>query len=205
MLARHRRRLEHGELTDLAELMHGGERGEHRVSADFCMAADHGVIRQHNVIGDIAVMSNMSIRHDEAMRADARRARFTGAAMNRHELANDVVIANEQMAGIDSAVERSILRVVAENRAAVNVIVAADRRVLVHDRVRTQNGVIADAATGSDERAGADRNTGAQFGGVIDDRRRVDVYGFMSRGHIPELYRGRNDWRPRVAWAIRRP
>ena len=55
-------------------------------------------------------------------------------------------------AGMQVQSER--LRVVAENRAAANVIVAADRRVLVHDRVRTQNGVIADAATGSDERAG---------------------------------------------------
>src|SRR5437899_10173691 len=81
-------------------MMHGTERANHGPFFDDDMAAQSCSIGQDDVIADYAVMSNVGVGHDQGMAPNARQPSALGsAAIDGHELADNVVVTNLQTGG----------------------------------------------------------------------------------------------------------
>ena len=60
----------HGALADAHELVHRGLTAEESVIADADMAAEHDVVGEGDGIADVAIVPDMTSRHEEAALAD---------------------------------------------------------------------------------------------------------------------------------------
>ena len=91
------------------------------------MAAELRAVHDDDVIGELAVVCDVRVRHDEAVVADAGdAAALRRAEIDAHELADAVVRADRERR-IGAGLVAQVLRRSAEHGAVLNVIVRADR------------------------------------------------------------------------------
>ena len=95
------------------------------------------------MVADDAVVRDVHVGHDPVVVADARRAAaFAGAAVQRDELADQVAIADDQLALF--AAEFLVLRDRADRGELEDAVVAADARRAFDDDVRADRRAFAD-------------------------------------------------------------
>src|ERR1700757_3794113 len=113
--------------------MHRAQCAYHRILLDRYMSGERGSIDQHRVIADLAVMTNVRVRHDEDMIANPGCASaLIRSAINGHVFSNYVFVANLQTGGL--AAVSNILGLDAECRERENPVVIADSgRTVNHD------------------------------------------------------------------------
>ncbi len=159
--------------ADPAELVHAGETRQDHVVADHHVAGQRRIVREHRVIADDAVVRHVHVGHDPVVVADPRRAAaFVRAAVQSDELADQVAIADDQLAAL--AAELLVLRNRADRGELEDAVVAPDpRRALDHD-VRSDRSAVADFDVGADHAVRADADAGADPCCRIDDRVRMD-------------------------------
>src|SRR5699024_2356705 len=84
----------HGEVAEVAELVHAGHAAEDHAAAHMYVTGDGGVVGEDAIVGNHAVVRHVHIGHQQVVAADARQGIVLyRAAMNGDTLANDVVVA----------------------------------------------------------------------------------------------------------------
>src|SRR5208282_295481 len=125
-------------------------------------------VDQDDAIADDAVVADVRVGHDQAVAADAGHAStLDRAAMHRAEFAKLVCIAHfelDALAGVGQ-----VLRVAADDRKGMEVVVAAERRWTFHDRVRFEDAAIAQLDLVADDGAGPDPHALSQLRGGRND------------------------------------
>src|SRR5581483_8834727 len=111
---------------------------------------------------------------------DARLARGGRAAVERHALADGVVVAHDEARALAGVLQ--VLRRDADVAARVQAVVLAERRDL-NDRVRANGRARADNDVLADDRVRADLRRGIDLRRGVDDRGRVDVLRHEGRAH----------------------
>ena len=84
-----------GMTADAAELMHARSGTDGREVVDEDVSAERGVVAENRVVANVAVVRDVRVRHEHVAIADRRLpSASTRAAMDRDELAEDVVLAD---------------------------------------------------------------------------------------------------------------
>src|SRR5690606_23360811 len=132
-----------------------------------------GVVGEHAMAADDAVVRDMRIGEEPVVVADAgAAAAVAGAAVDGGELADDVAVADLEPDALAAVL--LVLRLAADRGMAVEMVVAADAGGAVDAAMRADAGAVADLDIGTDVGEGADRNAITQPRGGIDDRVGVD-------------------------------
>ena len=138
------------------------------------MSAERRGIAENRVVADVAIVRNVRVGHEHVVVADVGDAAAPfGAAMNRHEFAKHVAIADDQLGRL--AVKLQILRDQPDRRERKDLVAVADFRRPLDDRrcadaavaakphVLPDHGVRTDHAAGADDRVGMDDGTGDRW------------------------------------------
>ena len=163
-------------VADPAELVHAGEAAEDHVVADGHVAGQRGVVGEHAVVADDAVVGHVAIRQDPVAVADAGdAAAIAGAAIDGHEFADHVAVADHQLDAFAAVL--LVLRFAADRRVRVEHVVAADPGRPFDRAMRTDAGTVADLHARADHRVGADLHARTQPRIRVDGGGRVDEGG----------------------------
>ncbi len=98
----------------------------------------------------------MRIGHEEAVRADACLGSGLECAIDRHVLAEYVVVA-DRYPGLGPVIP-GVLRLPADHRMCVDPVVLPDPAKTTDDRVRTDDSPLVDVHIAFDDRSGPDGN-----------------------------------------------
>src|SRR5690606_25239905 len=132
-----------GVRADAAELVHARETAEDHVVADHDMAGQRGVVGEYAVVPDHAVVGDMRVGQQPVVAADAGDpAAFAGAAIERHELADQVAVANLERDALAAVL--LVLWIAADRGVSDDAVLATDARRTLHAAVRTDEGSVAD-------------------------------------------------------------
>ena len=143
--------------ANLAELMHQRVAAEDGPVAHLDVARKRRVIHQDRVVADTGVMADVHIRHDEIVVANRRfRPVLHRATVNRHILANDVVVTNHQVGGLIAVFE--IRGRLANRRELVDVVTRAYPRGTFDHHMRFYLAARANLDAGTYQRPGANLN-----------------------------------------------
>ena len=94
------------------------------VVLDVHVAGEHDVVRHDRVVADDAVVRDVHVDHEQVVVAHAGvAAAVAGATVDRHVLANLVVVAHHEPGGF--AAELQVLRIAADDRVRVQLVAAA--------------------------------------------------------------------------------
>src|SRR5262245_49534396 len=114
--------------------MYPADAAEGHEVTHLAMTGDPHVVREDDVVADLAVVGDMRGRHQEAIVADARlHAAALGAWIDGHVLADDATLADDQAAGLAMILE--VLRLVPDRsegidpRGLADLGAAGDRHV----------------------------------------------------------------------------
>src|SRR6266852_6126251 len=125
-------------------------------------------------------MRDVYVRHHEDVIADnGAHPTCFGAAMNRGELADGVVVANLERCGL--AVKFQIRGRGADDCEWKDSIALADRGETFNHNARTDYRACADFYFRPNHRARSDFDAGIEFGALVDYRGRMDSAGYDSR------------------------
>src|SRR5689334_7557385 len=81
--------------TDAHELMYRTERPHYGIFLDSNVSGKRCGVRHNDVIGNDAIVRDVRVGHSQAIASDPRKASASGsAAVNRHALANHILIAD---------------------------------------------------------------------------------------------------------------
>src|SRR5690606_33935670 len=80
--------------ADAAELMDAGQAADDGAVFDDHLATDRGAVDQHDLIADLALMGDMTRRHQEAVRPDAGDASLPRSPVDRDEFPDDGALAD---------------------------------------------------------------------------------------------------------------
>jgi hypothetical protein len=133
--------------ADAAELMDAGVRAHHHPVVDMDVTRELRVVRERGAVPHDAVVRDVRIGEEQIAVADSRVAAvLRGAGIDRHELAEDVVVADRRGGGLAGVF--AVLRDVADRRELEQPVALADTRASGQHHVRTE------------DRAGIDANMG---------------------------------------------
>src|SRR5258707_12094786 len=137
------------------------------------MAAERGAIRHHDLVAEIAVVSDVRIRHQQIVVADAGHPLVVGgAAIHRDGFAKYVAVADFEARRL--ALVFLVLRRVAQGSELKYLIVSADPRRTVDHRVRSDPGAGADDHVRTDDREWTDLHVRRDLSLRRDDPARID-------------------------------
>ena len=166
-----------GVVADAAELVHADEAAEDHLVADFHVPGERGVVREHALVADDAIVRHVHVGQQPVAVADAGDAAAgAGAAADGREFAHDVVVADVQLGAL--AREFLVLRVAADRGVPVEMVALADAGGARHRAVRAEDRVVADLDPCTDHAVRTDAHVRAEA------RRRVDHRGGMQRAHL---------------------
>src|SRR5690242_15376102 len=141
---------------DPAELVHPGSGADGREVVDEHVPANRGVVAENAVVADVTVVRHVRVGHEHVAFADRRLATAPfSAAVNRHELTEDVAMADGEVGLL--AFEFEVLWDESDRRERKDLGLVADVRIPVH------HGRCADAASS------AKPNVLADYGVRADD------------------------------------
>ena len=162
------------------ELRDAGEAADERVVLDRHVARELRAVDDDDVIGELAVMADVRVGHDEVVIADARdAAALRGTDVDADELADPIVRADRERR-VRAAVVAQVLRRPAEHGAVLDAVVGADRHAPVataDPRVRLDDGTGADIDLALDDAVRADLRIGGDRGALAQDDARVNAQG----------------------------
>src|SRR6516225_243926 len=168
--------------TNVAELVHAAHTCGHYPFLQPAMASDFRRICDNRVIADLAVVGDMTVIHQQHMVANARyHAAAGGAAMNRGELTDAVVIADFQPRSF--TVIFQILGLSADRGKLEDPIAGTNCGLSINHRVGTNHRLRSDPHAGADDRAGTHPHAGVEF------RAAVNYSGRMNFFHRPIFMR----------------
>ena len=120
------------------------------------VAAERRRVAEDGVVADVAVVGDVDVGHEDVAIADRRHAAAAArAAVDRHELAEDVAPADHEARLL--AAKLQVLRNQPDRRERVDLRIVADLGPAVDDRRGADPAVRADAHVGADRRVRADR------------------------------------------------
>src|SRR6185312_346718 len=120
------------------------------------MSGERSGVHQHRVIADLAVVTNMRVRHDQNVTAYlCRAAALIRSAIDGDVLANDVVVADFQPRGLTAI--GNVLRLGAERGEREYPVVVADAGGTVNHHMRDKLAVLAELNIGADYAVRSDR------------------------------------------------
>ena len=155
------------------ELMHADLALANRVIFDHAVASQPGGRRQDHVVADDAVVRDVRVSHYQRVTADfCQHSAAFGAAVDRCELANHVVVADFDDRRF--ALEFQILRFRADRGELPDAIALADGGVALDHRARADRRARANLNARSDHRARTDFDARVEFGALVDDRGGMD-------------------------------
>src|ERR1700751_3611788 len=154
-------------------LMYRAQRAHHGPFFDRHMPRESRAIDQHGVVSDNRIVPNMRIRHDQGVAAHLGHASaFYRASIDRHALANFVVVANFQPCGL--ALVSDVLRRHANRAKRKEDVSYTDFRRSFDSYVRNKTAVLSEFYVWSDH---AIRTNLAGWG---NHRSRIDDGGGMN-------------------------
>ncbi len=142
ILADGRAALHEGECSDAHKLMNQAIAGDEGAVADGHVPGQQRAVGHDDVVSEHDVMSDMAVRHQKIVRADAGLLGQLVRTMNRGMFAEDIVVANAQAGRLVLILQ--ILRGVADHAAGVEAVVRANGRVAGQINVRPDDGALAD-------------------------------------------------------------
>ena len=156
VLGDHRVAADEGVTPDPAELVHPGPGADVGEILDRHVAAECRHIAENRVVSHVAVVSDVHVGHEHIAVADfGDPAAAAGAAVNGHELAENVLLADDEARFF--AAKLQVLRNEADRRERKHLSAVANLGPAVDDGRCPDGAVGADPHPGADERAGADR------------------------------------------------
>src|SRR5581483_11360397 len=159
--------------ADAAKLMDERAAAKNDVIADQHMTGELAGVRKNYVVADFAIVSDMGVGHDPVVVPDLGYSlSLRGADVDRAVLANGVVIADLQTAGL--TVVLLVLWDFAQAGERINVIVATDAGAPGQNDVRTHGGARADLDMLADHTVGADADAIRYARTGVHDRCRMD-------------------------------
>ena len=174
VLGDHRVAADEPVLADAAELVNRRARADVGVGLDRDMAAQGRVRPEDRIVADGGIVRDVHVGHEDVAIPDRRdAAAAAGAAVDRHELAENVAAADHQPGRLTLILE--ILRREADRSERVDLRVVADLRPAVHHRRRADAAAPANADVRTDARMRANRRAAADLRARVNDRRRVDL------------------------------
>ncbi len=118
------------------------------------------------MVSDATIVRDMGIGLEHIVRSDARLAIFARCAVNRTKFTHLIAVANHDRAVL--AFVFQILRVFADDRAGINVIVLPHAHIFRDDRIGTDDRALADFTMRADDRKRTDNDIFVNNGGGID-------------------------------------
>src|SRR6266478_84228 len=159
---------DNGMRADTHEMVHRTKRADAGPVFNGNVPAERGGVGHDDMASNLAIMSDVSVGHDQVMVADLREpAAFYRAAIDGNELANLVVIADFQARRF--ARVRDVLRRQADRREREESIVDADLRRSFHGDVRHQVAALAQFDPRPNYAVGSDLAGGVNLGFGVND------------------------------------
>ncbi len=151
-------------LTDSDKLLNSGHTADDHVTSNFNMTGKVNGIGHDDIIIHDAVMSDMSVSHKHAVRANAG---FTSplhsASVNSYTLTNAVIITNSGV-GFFSLI-RGVLRFATYDRMRVNMIACPQFGIILDDDMRLKKRSVSDLAFCTNNDIGANFDISPQLCG----------------------------------------
>ena len=144
--------------------------GKRGVVVDVDVSAQQRGVGDDDVVAQLAIVGDVAAGHEEVAVADAGDALFLfRGAVDRHALADDVVVADDHLR-VGAAVA-DVLRLAADDDARVDVVAAADGDVAHQGDVVFQPRSAADPHLGTDDAERADLDVVVDFSAAGRSRR----------------------------------
>src|SRR5689334_4459345 len=160
--------------------MHCGETGNNCAILDRHVPRQLHHVGQDDVVADVAIVTEMYVRHQQTVLAHARLERLRSSAIDSRVLTNDRAFANLNRRLLTG--ELQILRKTAEDGADPDLHVVAEGHVALKCRARRNHAPVADDTVLANYSERSDLDVGSQLRLRRDDRGRVDArFGHLSR------------------------
>ena len=158
------------------KLMHGGKPTDDHFVSNFNMPAEHRTRTNDAIVGNHAIVPQVSVGHPIVAITDARGVRGL-AAMHRGAFAECVAATDDAPRAALRRVKANILRRKAKAHARVQDVSVAEFNRAIHDGIGDQSAVCADldrANRTEDETSGADGGASPDLHITLNDRGAVD-------------------------------
>src|SRR5579872_1351074 len=168
----------HHETSDLRKLVNPDIPRHKRLVFDLDVTCHQGTTRDHRVVPDLAVVSNVARRHDVVPVADFGDALRPGAARDGVMRANFIVVSDAEITALPGEV--LVERIGAQHGAGRNFVAVAERRPALHINIWLQQTVRANARIRlnhtefANNRLGSDNRVGVHTGGRRDSSGGID-------------------------------
>jgi len=156
------------ERADADKLMHETIAGNKGAVGDFHLAAEQSAIGQNDVVAELRVVADVTIRHEKIIRADDSFLRDSRGTMHRDVFAKNIVVANAQTSRL--AFLFQILRRIANHATRMENISCPNSRVTRQMDVRPNHTIC------------AKRNVFVDHGVRFDFNARINVRFGMNDG-----------------------
>jgi len=158
---------DHGHTADPGELVDGGTTAEDNIVLNIGVPCDHDVIGQDDPVADDGVVRDVGHGHEKAVITDGGLRPFTGPTVQGDPLAEDVAIADLEVAG--AAGPGNVLGREPEHGPGEHLVILSEAGAGCDDGVGTDGAAVTDDGIGLDDRKGADCDVGADFRFGVDD------------------------------------
>src|SRR5690625_4390160 len=136
--------------TNMHELMNGGQAAQYDPVTHMNMTGKLYRIGNHRMAANLAIMSNMHIRHDPVIVAQSRRTDvLNGADIDCHVLTKRISIADHESSWFAAIL--FVLRMPAYRTKTVEIVISSNAGMAVNHTVRTDNAAFINADIGSDD------------------------------------------------------
>ena len=150
------------------------------------MAGKHDIVRQDDIVAELAIMGDMRIGEKEVVAADhGLTAAFGGSGVHRHAFAHRAVVADGQrgfLAGMVNA-----LRIAADDGAGMDPGIAPDSRAAGDDGMGEKFATVAERRLRPDMAEGADFHIRPDHSAVLDDGHGVNDGAWRDPAHFSSL------------------
>jgi hypothetical protein len=145
-----------GKLADRREVMHDAVARHDRSIMDVNVPAEQHAIDQKRVVEDMAVVSDVRVRHQHVAVADAGPMVFLlGSATDSDAFAKEVVVADFD-SGVGIGSEADILRLATDHTVRPEPVSLADNDFALHNDIAVKRRAVADRDVGTNDAERAD-------------------------------------------------
>ena len=134
------------------------------------------------VVADLAIVRDVHADHQKVARADARRVAFAARAMERHILADQIIVADDELRRLTAKLH--VLRLAAQGCMLKDVIARAQSRVSFDDCMRADLTLCADSYVRFDHRVRADARACVQLCARTNNGCRMNLGHACTRWYI---------------------
>ena len=162
--------MHHHKTTDAHILVKGGAAAEKRSVIDLNVTREQTIIRDHHVIADLAIVSDVRAYHQKIFVANFCDAAFGAATVNRAKLADNIFVADLDP-GLSFRRKGKVLRRRADHRSVTDQVIDSDRNIAFDDDVRLNCRSFTDDYLAADHGVRSDLDISSEFRRRVDDGR----------------------------------